>query len=352
MDMWRWKVYSPFLMAVLFSLSLSAGETRYGESGYTKEAPVIEGDLDDLCWAGTQPITDFRYRLTRAGKAVVQTEVRIVWDETNLYAGVKLWEPNVKGLVYDPSVIWKSDSFKLYFDPRKTRSVFTMFIIDWKGRVSQDVYTGVHKETDRKYPLGIRLKDGYWTIEMAIPWKDLGFTPKRGEMIGFHTERDRWASGQMEMTEWNSGGHQNSGGFGYLVVGNFGEYSGYVLKEVQAVADDAKKAIPQLVNAFNIDSIKEIISKIDREVTSITRLKKGDITESVFITTVLPGVGKLEQLRKELNLNLALAKASLECPKATGRADATCYADMFGRAEFGDRLVSEIIRRDEICPVG
>jgi len=299
------------LGTVLFSLSLSAGETRYADSHYTKEPPVIDGELSDPCWGRTKPITDFRYRLTQTGKAVVQTEVLLAWDETNIYAGVKLWEPNIKGLVYNPSVIWKSDSFKLYFDPGRTRSAFTMFIIDWKGRISQHISAG-RKEITQKYPLGIRLKDDCWTIETVIPWVDIGFVPKRGELIGFHTERDRWTGGQMDMSEWNSGGHQNPGEFGYLVLGDFGEYPDYVLNEVEKVTSNAKKEVPQLENAFNIDVIKEILSQLDREMSDIARLKNNGITEPVFIATVLPGVRKLQQLQKELKLNLALAQASLE----------------------------------------
>ena len=53
--------------------------------------PKVDGILDELIWDEIEPITDFRQRIpVDGGNPTEKTEVRIAYDQDNLYFGFKL----------------------------------------------------------------------------------------------------------------------------------------------------------------------------------------------------------------------------------------------------------------------
>ena len=56
-----------------------------------EEAPAIDGRLDDAVWQVAPPVTEFYQKEPVEGEAATEeTRVRILYDETFLYVGVKL----------------------------------------------------------------------------------------------------------------------------------------------------------------------------------------------------------------------------------------------------------------------
>ena len=66
----------------------------------TDTAPVIDGKLDDPCWKLADVATDFRQRRPQEGElAGEQTEVRILYDDKNLYVCFRCFDSNPEKII-------------------------------------------------------------------------------------------------------------------------------------------------------------------------------------------------------------------------------------------------------------
>ena len=55
------------------------------------EAVRVDGLLDDPVWSRAEPASGFRQREPKEGEAATEaTEVRVLYDDSNLYVGVRV----------------------------------------------------------------------------------------------------------------------------------------------------------------------------------------------------------------------------------------------------------------------
>ena len=84
----------PLLLTMHTSVSGSGSEsaaaaTRVAVAAPVEQAPVIDGKVDDDVWQNAEVITDFIQAEPFEGRpATEKTEVRIVYDNRNVYVGV------------------------------------------------------------------------------------------------------------------------------------------------------------------------------------------------------------------------------------------------------------------------
>ena len=58
-----------------------------------QEPPQLDGVLDEPFWDAIQPIVDFRQQEPKDNEpATEQTEVRVCYDQDNLYFGIRAYE--------------------------------------------------------------------------------------------------------------------------------------------------------------------------------------------------------------------------------------------------------------------
>ncbi|MFH2068706.1 MAG: sugar-binding protein, partial [Candidatus Omnitrophota bacterium] len=95
---------------------------------FAKEAPAIDGNLDDEAWKGLQVANHFLV-LGKIEKAPADVEVRSCYDRNNVYFGIKVFEPEMKNLKVGTQV-WDGDCIELFLDPEAKGESHYHIIVD------------------------------------------------------------------------------------------------------------------------------------------------------------------------------------------------------------------------------
>lgn len=155
---------------------------------------TIDGIIDEGEWSEshfTQPFWEqFPYDTSYAE---AQTEIRVMYDDDFLYVSVKCYDPR-PGKNVTPSLRRdyggrSSDGITLIFDPFKDQTSVTFFGINPFGVQREGLISvnsggqDFNSSWDNKWYSEAKLYDGYWTAELAIPFKTLRF--KGGEDTWF-----------------------------------------------------------------------------------------------------------------------------------------------------------------------
>jgi hypothetical protein len=161
-------------------------------------APVIDGKLDDAVWQQAPVVPGFSILETGA-TATPQTSFRVLWDDTCLYVGVHCDEPlsgQLNPVLYpeDDHAIFGNETIELFVDPNHTHDLYYQFAVDAAGS---------RYDSERDVPLwdsGAQVASvvgqGFWSTEIAVPWRVLKATPQAGKVLGFNVNRDRILGGK------------------------------------------------------------------------------------------------------------------------------------------------------------
>jgi hypothetical protein len=155
-----------------------------------KQTPVIDGKMDDACWADV-PLE--RFLETGIGFdwgrnwATYQSAIfRIGYDKDNLYLACRILEQTPGGIVPDNADFWKTNCIELYLQPDGYGKPYLQVAANpygknWSAKwiLPQDKFSSPHARDQKDLPLpGLRqaavINGDTWTIELAIPFKDLG----------------------------------------------------------------------------------------------------------------------------------------------------------------------------------
>ena len=198
----------------------------------TANPPTIDGRLDDACWKTAPPMTDFTLMYTEPLPVKKQTVAGILYDDKNLYLGIRLIDPEVANIkattrARDAS-IWRDDCVEIYLENGSTGKQYYKFstnflctkvdMAGWAGPF------GLHLDeswgdSSKWYAKSSRDAGG-WNLEIVIPFADLGFTPKAGEPYRFDLIRFCWSGPKHEYGSWAPGGsYMSPECFGYLLFG-------------------------------------------------------------------------------------------------------------------------------------
>jgi hypothetical protein len=149
---------------------------------------VVDGRLDEAAWQSATVLTDFVQQLPKTGyPSKFRTEVRVLYDATNLYVGSINHDPEPSraitvGLERD-FVSSNSDIFGLVLDTFFDRRNSFLFLVNPMGAV-RDEQTFNDSRTIVEAWDGIsRVKtarqDSSWTVELVIPLRTLRFDASR-----------------------------------------------------------------------------------------------------------------------------------------------------------------------------
>ncbi len=173
----------------------------------TEQVPKMDGRLDDPCWATAPPETTFTQRYPDEGKPPTEkTEFRVLYDNANLFIGVRAHSKSPKGIVgrlarRDASV--SSDWIRIDLDPyHDNLSGLAIAVnpsgtkLDWSyyNDEEQDMsWDGVWEAGTSKDSLG-------WCAEFRIPFSILRFKP--GPDLTFGLNLMRSIHGTNETDQW------------------------------------------------------------------------------------------------------------------------------------------------------
>lgn len=161
-----------------------------------EKGPVIDGYLNDDVWRQAVPFTNFKMVEPETGKAPSEkTELRVLYDEKNLYIGVYCFMKNpsaiaVTNLQHDQHKNG-NDLVKVLLDPFQDKRHAYAFFVNAKGARTDGLASGgEHFSTnwDGIWEAKSKLLDDGWSTEFKIPFKTISFNPKLDEW-GLNVER-------------------------------------------------------------------------------------------------------------------------------------------------------------------
>lgn len=173
-----------------------------------EKGPALTGDLSDPVWQKGQAFGGFT--LIRDGKPATQpTSARVLYDADNLYVGVTCHEANPAGLVTQArerdGKVWADDCIEFLLDTANSKRSCCHLIANSIGTLFDEKCISADGG-DASWDSGAVVKtgrtSGAWTLEMAIPFRNLGIEPVPGLVWGINICRARYA-GAEEFSSWS-----------------------------------------------------------------------------------------------------------------------------------------------------
>ena len=145
----------------------------------------IDGRLDDPIWVGVPVMADFTQVLPREGDAPSQkTEVRVVYDDSNLYVGIRAFDDNPDGILARDmardATFASDDSITLVIDPFGRGRDGYYFSVNPTGARADGLVSEVSRVNrlwDTLWEARAQIDETGWTVEIAIPFSSVSFDP-------------------------------------------------------------------------------------------------------------------------------------------------------------------------------
>src|SRR5215467_5426413 len=160
------------------------------------EKIVIDGVLNDAAWMRAPVEWDFTQRDPIEGvEPSERTEIRVAYDDTSIYFGVRLFDKEPQKIVRQLSRRDDgpdADYFLLQLSPNHDRLTGAMFQVSAAGVqrdaiISNDVFQD--QSWDGVWESAVRVDDEGWSLEMRIPFSQLRFPPGSHQIWGINAAR-------------------------------------------------------------------------------------------------------------------------------------------------------------------
>ncbi|MFH0963745.1 MAG: sugar-binding protein [Planctomycetota bacterium] len=198
-----------FLVGVILVATLAGAEERPTYRCYRVGTPLrIDGKLEDAAWEALPRVTGFT--LIDRGRGVYaseQTLVRAGWDDSGLYISFMCMEPEISRIKTQAKErdgrVWADDSIQVFLDiPRsRERSTLMRFILNTANVQCDEM--GGDFGWNREWKSAVVVGDGFWSVEIGIPFSQLGATPKTGDAWGGNFTRKECGSEDAQFSAWS-----------------------------------------------------------------------------------------------------------------------------------------------------
>jgi hypothetical protein len=290
-----------FFAAAVFAADPPAEKKVYHAKPINPHAPVIDGRLDDPVWEKAGWATNFTQREPNDGAAPFQqTAFKILYDEKNLYVGIRAHDSEPDKIVrrvtrrdqFDGD--WVEINIDSYFDHRTAFS-FTINAAGVKGdeAISND---GDNWDTNWN-PVWfgeVALDNEGWTAEMRIPVSQLRFADKEEQTWGIQVMRRLFRKQERSVWQYIP---QNTPGW----VSFFGELQGLKgikpsrrLELLPYSVGSTRQFKKETGNPFATGELNKLSGGLDAKI-GVT----SDLTMDV---TLNPDFGQVEADPSEVNL--------------------------------------------------
>lgn len=189
---------------------------------------TVDGLLTEASWAGAQPFT--LCRTDTGSPARFRTEVRILWDDENLYVSFFCEDPDIwANMVVNDAPLWEEEVVEIFLDPNRSGNAYfelvvnplntltDVFVLNRFGKFkplrdwnAEGVQHAVVVDGDASDPLSA---DRSWTVECAIPFRELvtapNIPPRSGDAWCANFYRIEQGYEWQEYTAWSPTGEVN-----------------------------------------------------------------------------------------------------------------------------------------------
>ncbi len=166
-------------------------------------APVLDGRPDDPAWARAQVIDQFlEYDPKEGAETRFRTELRVVYDDRNLYVLARMYDPapdSIISLLSRRDVRTQSEQLKLVIDSYHDRKTAFQFITNPAG-VKRDYYVSNDNNEDPSWDavwdVATAIDSLGWVAEFRIPFSQIRYAPGANHVFGLLVVRDIARTGQ------------------------------------------------------------------------------------------------------------------------------------------------------------
>lgn len=189
------------------------------------ERPVIDGNLNDLCWLTTgQWAGDFTQWIPKEGAAPSKpTELKVLYDGNNIYVAIRAFD--------DPEKIirkagrrdeFAGDAVGINFDSYHDHRTGFEFNVTAAGQKVDLLLTNpmnADYNWNAVWYVEVGMEDSAWTAEFEIPLTQLRYSSEDEQIWGMHSWR--WIDRLGEESDWEPQSSQEAG-----ILYQFGELHG------------------------------------------------------------------------------------------------------------------------------
>ncbi len=147
------------------------------------EKIVVDGNLTEDVWSRTAATDSFYNKWpVDKGKARYQTLVKTAYDNEHLYVAIKAFtngEPVIPGLKRDNTRYWIGDGVMVIIDAMNQKAQGLLFAINAGGAQFDGIMQpniGINWDWDTKWFSAVKKREGFYTAELAIPFRSLRFS--------------------------------------------------------------------------------------------------------------------------------------------------------------------------------
>ncbi|MDP6118571.1 MAG: sugar-binding protein [Planctomycetota bacterium] len=179
-----------------------------------EKAPTLDGRVTEAEWGDAAQVKGF-WRHKSSKRVWRDTTVRIAYDREYLYLGAVLQEYAGDKVIATfrerDGKIWRNDAIEIFIQaqPDEEKSYYH-FIVNALGACFD------RKNSDASWNSSIKIgaeygeRDDEWSVELALPFSDLGVSPSRGTLIRANIARENvdkdifaWKhKGVLEVSSW------------------------------------------------------------------------------------------------------------------------------------------------------
>lgn len=230
------------------NVKLNAADYGVPYINYYTGSPVIDGEVIHDGAYTNDPVAMVTKKVI--GNSDNEVNYRLTWDGVYLYVGVVVWDNHAytNTLYNDSPEIWNDDAVEIFIDPNNTKlpyfdqnqhrqisikyaPVGSSPIVSVRGSSS-----GILVATKLIYtPIYL----GGYSVEVAIPWTNLGVTPNTGKYLGFDisVDDDDNGGGRDSQLAWHGtmDNFQNASVWGTVLL----NYTGFLNASVARAAQPA-----------------------------------------------------------------------------------------------------------------
>jgi len=181
------------------NVKLNAADYGIPYINYNTGAPVIDGEVQNDPAYVYSPVANVTKQVINASDNEVN--YRLTWDGSYLYVGILVWDNNAytNTLYGDSPEIWNDDAVEIfidptnsklpYFDPSLHRQILVKFTpVGTNPTVSvRGNSTGIVAAAKL---VNSKIYVGGYSVEVAIPWSNLGISATAGSYMGFDVAVD------------------------------------------------------------------------------------------------------------------------------------------------------------------
>lgn len=175
------------IFGLLFPIiaATNLGDKPYQVEAYrTMQTIEIDGELNEPDWKNANPISLFIQVMPDEGQPITQTtEVRILYNQQNLYFGFTCFDSDISKLVANEmrrdSGLYADDNVFVLLDTYNDQRNGFFFRVNPRGALQESAVTNsgssVYLDWNVVWTCQARIAKNHWTAEIAIPFSQLRF---------------------------------------------------------------------------------------------------------------------------------------------------------------------------------